>query len=173
MAGLVRYGKILRALAHPKRKLEGGVHLLFEQYNMTLCHRDYLMAMFCLLSLRPTHQGLAVMLWTYINKSQIEGEHVKDYIYRFAEYAYDETTYSTTFEEKTKALSVALRRKKNPAYRGSIVAINIKTKEEVILVGVEEMRALGFHPSQVYNCINCSGSPHTHRGYVFVRLIEE
>lgn len=166
---LARYGKILNALSHPSRKSEGGHVLLFEQFMMTLSHDDYVLALYCLLSLRPRHKGLAKTAWRYLRKTK---EPVKKYIYDYLEFVYFDLLYDLSFEERTKAISIATRRAKNPNFIGEILAVNMKTLEEIRVQGVEELATIGFNPGQVYNCINEGTGALTHRGHIFIRIRE-
>ncbi len=169
MAGLVRYGRILKALSHPKRQSEGGIKLLFEMHSMVLTHDDWLLAMFCLLSLRPKHKGLSSTLWRYIRTTD---KPIKTYIHNFAQDTYFDLLYATKHEVKSLNLSKATRRKKNPAYKGEVMGIHMETHETINLVGVEEMEALGFSSSRIYEIVNDRPGSYTHRGYTFVRLEE-
>ena len=49
-----------------------------------------------------------------------------------------------------------------------VLAINITTKEQIILNGAGEMRAHNFNPSHVYECI--SGKAKTHKNFMFKRI---
>ena len=173
MVRIARYGKILDKLTDMKFHLEDGYRIDFEIHQMTVSLKHYHLALFCLISLRPNNRELSRELWRSINETDSQSYRVKTYIRNYAESQYFEILYSNTEEQKSKALSVANSRSKNPAYKGDILAININTHATITFRGINELRLYGFNPSAVYNCINERKSSFTHKGYVFVRLLGE
>lgn len=61
-----------------------------------------------------------------------------------------------------------LQANKNPNFKGSILAINLITKNEMILNGAKEITLAGFTTSNVYACVN--GKAQQHKGHIFKRL---
>lgn len=162
-----RYGRILQALND--KQSEDGIALSFEQYNMKLKENYYLLALYCLQQMRPKNKWISNSLWGHIRNMEDDST-VKDYIYTQAEDTYFNLIYTSVWEEKTVALSKTTRREKNPAYKGEVMAINIRTHESFILVGEEEQRTMGFNPCNISDCVH--DKKFIHKGHIFVRIIE-
>ena len=56
----------------------------------------------------------------------------------------------------------------NPHFKGSVLAINVKTGKQNVFCGNKELEASGFSNSHVYKCIN--GVRKTHKGHTFKRV---
>ena len=61
--------------------------------------------------------------------------------------------------------------KNNNAFKGSILAKNSITQEEILLNGTKDIEQSGFVNSCVYRC--CSGERKSHKGFIFKRIDHE
>ena len=84
-----------------------------------------------------------------------------------------ESQKGRVFAEETKAKMSAARKAKdtsganNPTYKGPITAINRSTNEQIVLHDQKEMRAYGFSPTVIYNCL--AGRRAHHKNHTFIR----
>jgi hypothetical protein len=90
----------------------------------------------------------------------------------------DETRAKMSKSQTGKKMSVDTKNKirdskwgeRNPTFKGSILATNVKTGKQKTYIGNKSLEADGFDNTNVYRCIN--GKRKTHKGHTFSRLGE-
>jgi predicted GIY-YIG superfamily endonuclease len=72
------------------------------------------------------------------------------------------------YSEEAKAkMTIGREGKGNPAFKGTIYATSLSTKETIALNGVKDIEAKGFLNTSVYKCLQ--GKFSQHKGYTFSR----
>ena len=162
------YKQFVFDLIERNRLTEVGIPLVFEEFDVLLPPREFLLVAYSIAKHRVENKEINKLLWDFIRSySNIE---IPEFIYKFSFRNYNRLLFSTTWEEVGYKKSLATAGPKNPMFKGTIYAVNIETEEIIPMNSRFEMEELGFNPSGVYDCVN--GNRYTHNGYVFVRDTE-
>ena len=145
------------------------VPFIFEDYNIGLPHREFIIVAFSLLKQRPWNKVLIKILWDYIRNTD---KPVPDYVVEFTQERFMKWVFEPRNTEATQvANSIANSSVFNKGYKGYIYAVDIETDKITPLVSATQMKELGFTPSRIYECL--FGNSYTHKGHVFVLDKEE
>ena len=147
------------------------IPLAFENYNVGLPHREFIIVVYAMLLKRPKNRQLATILWDYVRYTD---KPVPSYIHSFAEERYFDLVFEPNSSEAAKVgrqFSNAGESVFRSTFKGYVYAVNTTTLQITPLISMSHMKEHGFNPKKVYECIY--GNAYTHKGHVFIRDWDE